>query len=635
MPKLLSLVQPNFQQGPKQYNAFQLPYSVGLLWAFARTSEVVQNAWSLDQIVWRRQDLDQTATTLATNHLVAFSTYVWNRYYNYSLAKKIKELNPAVTIIFGGPEPPIADPDIFKLHPYIDIVVKHEGEQSFQLILAGEDLANIPGLLLNQQGMVHDTGSSVRVTDLNKLPSPYISGVFDDIIANNPDVEWNATLETNRGCPYQCTFCDWGSLTYSKVHHFELNRVFAELEWIGSHRIGHLSFADANFGMFVDRDHLIAEKLVEVQKNTAYPRAYTISWAKNTKPHTLETAKFLVDSGNSKTALTLSLQSLNPDTLSTIKRKNVDSERIDKIFKMCERNHVPVYTELILGLPNETVASWKNNFWKLFEAGNHTGITVYQAQLLTNAEMNMLQKKLHHIQSRPVYDYFDTTEDYNLQQESIDVVVATRTMPYDHMLDSWVFAWFISTFHINGLSNLLSRFVTKYCGITYSKFYEDLWQHVQADHWWAEQILQFKQLIHQWFDQGKIDPVSVQGVQVNSYNLILITTYQLHAQRKISHTFNMLAEFCQQYHIASEIVHDLFVLQQTSYIDHERLNHYPITQHIHTNIMDYLTSDIDLVTKPCTVQFVFNDNTDMPLNLFLEKIYFNRRTNFGKAFIHH
>ena len=48
-----------------------------------------------------------------------------------------------------------------------------------------------------------------------EIPSPYLTGVFDDIIANNPEYVFNATLETNRGCPFACTFCDWGSLTYA------------------------------------------------------------------------------------------------------------------------------------------------------------------------------------------------------------------------------------------------------------------------------------------------------------------------------------------------------------------------------------------------------------------------------------
>jgi len=38
------------------------------------------------------------------------------------------------------------------------------------------------------------------------------------------------TIETNRGCPHKCTFCDWGTLTYTKVRHFDLKRVEDDID---------------------------------------------------------------------------------------------------------------------------------------------------------------------------------------------------------------------------------------------------------------------------------------------------------------------------------------------------------------------------------------------------------------------
>ena len=53
--------------------------------------------------------------------------------------------------------------------------------------------------------------------------------MFEKIIADNPGVLWNGTLETNRGCPFACTFCDWGGLTYSKLKKFPEEKVLQEL----------------------------------------------------------------------------------------------------------------------------------------------------------------------------------------------------------------------------------------------------------------------------------------------------------------------------------------------------------------------------------------------------------------------
>ena len=39
-----------------------------------------------------------------------------------------------------------------------------------------------------------------RIKDM-KLPSPYLDGVFDNLMKEHPEVLWNPTLETDRGCP--------------------------------------------------------------------------------------------------------------------------------------------------------------------------------------------------------------------------------------------------------------------------------------------------------------------------------------------------------------------------------------------------------------------------------------------------
>ena len=119
---------------------------------------------------------------------------------------------------------------------------------------------------------------------------------------------------------------------------------------------------------------------------------------------------------------------------------------------MCDRNNIPVYTELILGLPGETVESWKSAFWKIFRAGNHTGINILQAQLLENAEMNLLQKRMWKIESVPVYDYMSGSYGDADLNECVDVVVSTKDIDREAMLDTLVWNSFIQTFHINGLT---------------------------------------------------------------------------------------------------------------------------------------------------------------------------------------
>jgi radical SAM superfamily enzyme YgiQ (UPF0313 family) len=457
----IAWVQPNFQQGPKEFNAHYLPYSAGVIWSYALTDPWVRENFECTDMVWRRDAVEPLAEKLAQNDCVTFSTYVWNHQYNYTLARKVKELNPKCLIIFGGPEPAIEDPELFIKEPFMDLVSKMEGEITFKRIMEDfdTDFTHIPGLLINTPSGLVNTGDCARIDDLDQIPSPYLTGIFDQIIEQNPDVIWNATLETNRGCPYQCTFCDWGSLTYNKVKKFELTRVFHEMDWIGAN-CGFVTITDANFGMFVERDNMIVDKLIEVQKRWGRLTSFSMTWAKNQKNEVVDIVKKLIrESPNFGQGLTVSVQSMDHDVLENIKRRNLDQHKIDEIFALCDRNNIPVYTELILGLPGETVTSWKDAFWKIFRAGNHTGINILQAQLLENAEMNLLQKRMWKIDSVPVYDYMSGSYGDADLNECVDVVISTKDIPREEMLDTLVWNSFIQTFHINGLTTYIARYL--------------------------------------------------------------------------------------------------------------------------------------------------------------------------------
>jgi radical SAM superfamily enzyme YgiQ (UPF0313 family) len=384
--KKISFVNPNFQQGPKEFNAYYLPYSPGIIWSYVNQFDDIAESFELDQFIWRRDPIEEVVERLKDNDIVGFSTYIWNRSYNHVLGRELKKANPNIMLFAGGPEPPITDKEFFKRFPYLDLCVKQEGEKAVKSVLeqylTDKNYLGITGLIVNVDGNTVDTGLPNRINDLDTIPSPYLTDVFKSLIDAHPEVRWNATLETNRGCPYMCTFCDWGSLTYSKVKKFELERVYLELEWIGRNKCDFVSLTDANFGIFPERDSLIADKLISVQKEYNNPKAYTIAWAKNQKQEVVEIVRKLIFEGGSKMGLNLSVQSMDDNVLDIIKRKNLAMNKIQEVFDLCEKYSIPLYTELILGLPGETLETWKDNFYKLFLAGNHTGITVYQAQLL-------------------------------------------------------------------------------------------------------------------------------------------------------------------------------------------------------------------------------------------------------------
>lgn len=634
--KKVSFVQPNFQQGPRDLNAFYLPYSIGVLWSYALQSQKVKENYELDCIIWRRDPIATIVEQLASNDIVAFSTYVWNHQYNYKLAAAIKKFNPNVITIFGGPEPAISDPDFFKKNPFIDIVVKLEGEITFTRILENIDnsIDHIPGLLINKNLEAVDTGIAERVSNLGDVPSPYVSGVFDKLIDDNPGIVWNVVLETNRGCPYACTFCDWGSLTYNKVKKFDLDRVFAEIEWFSEKKCDWVNIADANFGMFYERDSMIIDKFIEVQNRNGYPRNYIMAWAKNQKREVIDLVKRLRNTSDYSAGLTVAIQSLNETVLDISKRRNMEINRLEEMFELCEKNNIPLYTELIRGLPGETAESWRENFWRLFRSGNHHGITVYQAQMIENAEMNLLQRKIHNIKTVTIPDYFSNSFTTDLEiNECIEIVASTNQMPTDKMIESAMFTWFVNTFHIDGVSTFLSRFVAKYCGVDYSEFYKDLRVFLQSDAWYAAEQQEMQQYYTKWFTTGVISHPDLAGMRIKGINLAHRTLLKIHIDNKYDHVYNLLETFMQRYNIDQDLISDLILLQQNYLVVHDKIDRYPLNLSLKHNVYEYIVFGQDLERRSTQHILEFTEDKDITFQNFIEKLYFARRGNFGKATI--
>ena len=625
MTRSVSFVQVNFSQGPRELNAYFLPYSAGVVLAYALQRNT---DWRLQEFVWRRDPIDETAFRLSANDMVGFSVYVWNREYSYRLARRIKELNPRCQIVMGGPEPAITDPDIFRKHPYIDVLVKLEGELVFDQVLAnyGNDLTSVPGLVINCDGQAVDTGDAPRIDELDSLPSPYLTGMFDQLIRDYPEVTWNGTLETNRGCPYQCTFCDWGSLTYNKVKKFGLERVFAELEWMGQH-CGFVTITDANFGMFVERDNEIITKLIEVQRRWGRIKNFSMTWAKNQKNEVVNIVHRLVnESPTASSGLTVSVQSMDETVLDIIKRRNLDQHKIEEIFSLCDRYSIPVYTELILGLPGETVQSWRENFWQLFRAGNHTGIVVLHAQLLENAEMNLSQRKFYKLDAVPIYDYMSGTYDNGEVDESVDVVVGTRDIPRQQMLDIMVWNAFIQTFHVNGLTNYVSRFLARQ-GTDYSVFYDQLWQLLNQDPWWQSKFAETRDLYQEWITEGRIDN-HVGTIAVPGWNLHNRLTIILHAENEIDRTYKIIENFVRS--LVPEHADQLIEFQRASLVEHHKMPHYPEQREFDWDFWGYIVEGTEL-DQPAEYTFTTHEDPTMTQSMFLENFWFGRKRNFGKA----
>ena len=454
------LFAPNFVAGLGEVTSAYLPYSVASIWSYALTNKVVADNFFLAKLGFVREPIEKIVNEMDNPSICAFSTYIWNECYNLELAKAIKQRFPSCLIQFGGPNVPNQENDYKQwrqAHPWIDTTIRYEGEVSFQNMLL--DYLN---------GTVKKDYVTERMDHLD-IPSPYLTGMFDSII-DQGGYTWAMTIETNRGCPFQCTFCDWGSLTYSKIKKFPLQKVLDEITWAGKHKIEFLFIADANFGVFPDRDLEIIEHLITTRGHYGFPSMVATAWYKNSNEVILTLAEKLT-AYNLNRWLTLSVQSMNPETLTAIKRQNMRVNNLSALFNECNKRNVPFYTELILGLPKETLTSWCNGHLELIEMGQHGCIFMFPLELLRNSDLN-INTDLYGVKGMVIDDYW--TCSVTGISEKQHIVVETDTMTTADMIEATLFSWMIITFHHHGWTEIYSRYLRQVQGTSYKEIYNSL-----------------------------------------------------------------------------------------------------------------------------------------------------------------
>ena len=155
-----------------------------------------------------------------------------------AIAKELKKLDKNKFIIIGGPSVPDnidgKAEKFLKDNPYLDVCIHQEGERTILKLL--DEFPNInyestPNISYIKDNKYFNNKTIPRLKSFENSPSPYLCGVFDNLIKKNPHERWLASWETNRGCPFSCTYCDWGSATNSKVARIDLDRVSRELDW--------------------------------------------------------------------------------------------------------------------------------------------------------------------------------------------------------------------------------------------------------------------------------------------------------------------------------------------------------------------------------------------------------------------
>ena len=227
-----------------------LPYPVGCLISYARKNPRIEENYEFLTPLF--EPIDYHESIFKGVEILGLTNYVWNQGFNDKLSQRFRAYNPKGKIIYGGPNVPENEEDAKeykKIRPFVDIFFMGPGEESFEsflLSLLDGKRADFPGTFgPHWQGQ----RLSRKDYDMSDPPAPYVDGLFDSWLAKHDSL--GMIIETNRGCPFRCSFCDWGSMTRARIHKFELAKVLESIEKMLRHsNIQRLYIADANFGFF-------------------------------------------------------------------------------------------------------------------------------------------------------------------------------------------------------------------------------------------------------------------------------------------------------------------------------------------------------------------------------------------------
>jgi putative methyltransferase len=451
-----------------------LPYIHGLLRSYIDQYEPdLASTLFWNDPIFLDAPADEIANTIDCD-VLAISCYVWNFKKQMKIAKLVVKKNPNTRVVVGGPHIPNNPDGFFVEHPYVDTIIHGEGEITFSNILkqiASNEYHDIPG---TSSAKYHEPEKSLFGPKLPKniqVDSPYYAGHLSAAIRKVTDMEYWVPWETNRGCPYSCSFCEWGSSLMNKVRTFSLERLIADIEYFSINQVENIYICDANFGMLpVDED--ITDALVKSKELTGYPKQIRGSFAKNSNDRVFRITKQLMKAGMIY-GTTLSMQSTDEKVLSAVDRGNIGIAKYKELQESYRAEGYHIYTELILGLPEETKDTFINGICELIESGNHEDVRVWELSILPNAPINQhIEKyKLRTITKNVFLELPKTALD---EIERSQIVIGTSTMPPHDWVYCYLFALVIQALHCGYYTRYISEYLNREHNISYRLFYETL-----------------------------------------------------------------------------------------------------------------------------------------------------------------
>jgi hypothetical protein len=359
----IKLVQLPIPEVHDLYNEGNIPLAAGYLKAYAINSGMAEE----QEIEIIPRDLAKYAGDAAilkwvrqsNTGIVGFSSYMWNIDRNLYLARKIKEINPRMTVILGGPEINYGHRVLKENH--IDAVIIGEGEQAFMDFL-DDYKTSVP------LKSVYHTDVPVDLTD---IPNPYLEKILV------PHKNESIFLETMRGCPYQCKYCFY-SKSYSDLRFFPEENLPRMFKLARDYRVPEIYLMDPSFNVTPGLKERL-ELLVKCN-TTQIPIHAEI----RLEGVTAGIAKLMEQAGFK--SVEAGLQSVNEKSLAVIGR-TWDWKKFVQGAELLQCHGIDVRSGVILGLPYDRLEDFERTLDFVIDLNLQGSMEIYPLSMIPGIQL--------------------------------------------------------------------------------------------------------------------------------------------------------------------------------------------------------------------------------------------------------
>jgi putative methyltransferase len=295
-------------------------------------------------------------------NVLCVSTYMWNHLLVDVVTKRVKEVDPSITIIRGGPHQGY-DETFFNKHPQIDYLcyATGHGEQFLKEALPqikkyGKIIFpdNVPFLISRTYKSKNLKG---KFDYLNESSLQHNIDYLADltVTAKMKNKQSVMPFELSRGCPYSCTYCEWGGGTGTKVSKKPFDVLKGDIDLICYLQISDIEIIDANFGIF-PQDIDALNYFIEHRRKTGYPKSVMCYGLAKVKPEKKEQILDAMFKDGLATTYSMSLQSIDPEVLAVSKRTDISTDdQIRLAKKYIKEYNAKIKVEIIMGMPGTTL----------------------------------------------------------------------------------------------------------------------------------------------------------------------------------------------------------------------------------------------------------------------------------------